>query len=68
MDLNRFLPAGGNYSVAYGIDANGYVLGIAADASNQYHAVEWQSVPEPASEALLLVAAAALLCRPRRFR
>ncbi|HEY1684008.1 MAG TPA: hypothetical protein VGG19_04545 [Tepidisphaeraceae bacterium] len=45
VDLNNFLPEG-YASIAYGVDANGDVVGVASNSSG-YYAVEWIA-PEPA--------------------
>jgi hypothetical protein len=65
VDLQQFLPAGWTSSQAFTIDANGNVFGIASDASNQPHAVEWENVPEPTS--LSLIGLGALLGRRSRW-
>jgi hypothetical protein len=69
LDLHQFLPTGPGYvrSGAYGIDANGDVVGWAADGSGFNRAILWQ-VPEPATLSLLALGGLALLRRCRGFK
>jgi hypothetical protein len=65
MHLKQFTPAGLRAVTANGVDADGNVFGVAADAAGLYHAVAWTPVPE-LSSALLVVTATAALCAPQQ--
>jgi hypothetical protein len=69
LDLTSFLPAGYGDTFAYGIDpSTGDIIGQAHNLStDQYEAVMWHPVPEPASLAALSLGLAAVL-RKRRLR
>jgi hypothetical protein len=60
LDLNSLLPFASDYSVAYSIDAQGNVFGIAANGAGNF-AIEWSPVPEPATMALFAAGALGLL-------
>jgi hypothetical protein len=73
VDLQPTLPPDGtwNFSDADSIDAAGNIFGTASgtfDGLTGYFAVEWSSVPEPASILLLLPGALLLLKRRMRAR
>lgn len=66
VDLQSFLPSGYAYSVAYGVDANGDVVG-AAGSYGQWQAVIWL-VPEPAASAIIILVAVPIMRRNRSIR
>jgi len=53
IDLHQFLPTGFIKSYAQAIDSYGNIAGYATDSSNDYHAILWQPIPEPATLLLL---------------
>jgi hypothetical protein len=69
VNLEPLLPVTDTWvsSEAYGINAAGDVFGYAVDTNGNYFAVEWSSVPEPVSGALLSVVGVCLLMRRRGF-
>jgi hypothetical protein len=66
VDLQAFLPANLDGSIAYSADSTGNIYGWANDSStNSFYAVEWSPVPEPSTAAMLALASLALLRRRR---
>jgi probable HAF family extracellular repeat protein len=65
LDLGQFLPGGFTGSFAEGISANGDIVGDAMDASGNFHAFLWASVPEPATLSLLSLGGLTLIRRRR---
>ena len=66
IDLHQFLSADFNTSLAYSINAQGNVFGLAYDLQGRKHAIEWVPVPEPSSLMLLMIASAVWCLRRRR--
>ena len=54
---------GGLFSVAYGINNDGVVVGYAHDAMNVTQAVRWVPTPEPGTVCLVSLAMIVLLVR-----
>lgn len=65
IDLHKLLPTNYHWSRATGVDADGNVVGLAADGTGRTHAVLW-AVPEPGSALVLVAAGAGILTRRRR--
>jgi hypothetical protein len=53
IDLHQLLPSDFTQSRAYGIDAQGNIVGDAMDSLGNRHAILWQVVPEPSTVVLL---------------
>ncbi len=68
VDLQAFLPADYADSLAYGVDANGDVIGFASPDRSAYRAVLWRAVPEPGAWNLLVASSVAGLALRRRGR
>jgi hypothetical protein len=69
VDLNRYLPAGFTSAQAFGIDANGDIVGQEVNPTTGVeHAVEWTPVPEPTGLTALGGLALAMLSRRRKRR
>jgi hypothetical protein len=67
IDLHPFLPPGYRQSFAFGVDAEGNVVGSAVEAAGgRSVAFQWIVVPEPAELATLLAGAALILRRKAR--
>ncbi len=66
IDLGVLLvPTEYTASWAYSIDPAGNIFGLATDTNGNYHAIEWSSVPEPASAMLVGLSLFGLLARHR---
>jgi hypothetical protein len=69
INLQSVLPTNDTWTTSYpfGIDGSGNVFGFAEDSSDDYFAIEWSPVPEPASAAIMAAIGIGLLGRRRRF-
>lgn len=61
VNLNQFLPSGYTGSIAYGVNANGDIVGIGTGPGQSEVAIEWIPVPAPAPFAAILALSAGCL-------
>ena len=64
VDLHSYLPPEFTGSIAYGVDLDGNVVGLAAGPGGA-HAVMWTTVPEPGSVLTVFIGLGCALLRRR---